>query len=357
MNRNKALDIYRLFLCVTILLFHGYKIIEPFCEEVIPFFGGSLAVEGFFIISGYYFTKEVETKENDIKILMLYKIKRVYPIYFFALFIHIIEEIGACIIGGGKYNKFLFIESDILMLGIYEIPSSWIIVPSWFLSAMLSGMCFIYPFIKKYKSSFYAIYSPIIAFALYGFLFYKYGEITPIMFSTDPVIQIGIISITIVMIRAVAGLLLGTFCYAVCEKLKEVKFSNTGRGLATLIAFVSIIISIIQMFHKKMGKSYEICTVFAWFNLAVIILSRIGFITEKINSMKFDSEFIAEYSLAVYLNQYYCLYVVRHFVAETGILSYLLYISSSLLMGGVAMKFAPKIFNALVKILLIDKDT
>lgn len=342
-SRNVLLDLFRMYLAGAILLFHGWPFIEVYCSRYIPFYNGKLAVEGFFMIVGFFLAKECLIKKRTIVDSMKIKMKHIYPIFLWAMCFHLLEELGAAILGNGSLNRLFFLESDLLLLHGYAVPIVALSIPVWYLSAMFFGICAIYPLVKKFGESFCLIYAPVIAFLLYGVLYNTYGKVVWGVYRED--VMRGD---SMILIRGCAGILLGVFAYAIVDIVKKIDFTKSGKIMIGIFYMFNIVSTTIWMSDSMSSDNNQFLIVLAWMNILVITMSyKGGFVNRYINTHLW-----AEFSLCLYLNQYYCLYAVRHFVDEEGIIPYVVYIITSIIASFVCMKFARKLFGFIKKILI-----
>ena len=192
-GRNNLVELARFLFSILVV---GYHIQMTFSGDSIDFFeNGAVAVEFFFLISGYFLARSVEkisTKEKYNPALescrfMGNKIKGILPTHLTTI-ISVIIVILACdlansgnIILNGLPCIFL-----IQMGGIWtEAYASALIVPEWYLSAMLLCMLLIVPIAlllrKKIKKGILVI--PILLGVL-GVIAVIYGLCTNWAFTT-----------------------------------------------------------------------------------------------------------------------------------------------------------------------------
>ena len=152
-KRNNLVELARFLFSILVV---GYHIQMTFLGDGINFFeNGALAVEFFFLISGYFLARSIEkisAKESYNPALescrfMGNKVKGILPTHLTAI-IAVIIVILACnlansgnIILNGLPSIFL-----VQMGGVWtEAYASALIVPEWYLSSMLLCMLFIVP--------------------------------------------------------------------------------------------------------------------------------------------------------------------------------------------------------------------
>ena len=135
------MGILRVILAISVVLSHSSRIFG------FSFVGGKIAVEAFYIISGFYMTLILNEKyigvNNSYKLFITNRFLRLYPIYWVILFLTILESIAISIYSKGDNlgyfsiyydnfenmnfgsfifllftNLFLFLQDTVLFLGL-----------------------------------------------------------------------------------------------------------------------------------------------------------------------------------------------------------------------------------------------
>lgn len=152
-SRNNLVELARFLFSVLVV---GYHIQMTFLGDSTDFFeNGALAVEFFFLISGYFLARSIEkisAKEQYNPALescrfMGNKVKGVLPTHLTAI-IAVIVVILVCDLGNAGQLLLKGLPSVFLaqMGGVWtEAYANALIVPEWYLSAMLLCMLFIVP--------------------------------------------------------------------------------------------------------------------------------------------------------------------------------------------------------------------
>ncbi len=152
-NRNNLVELARFLFSILVV---GYHIQMTFLGDGINFFeNGALAVEFFFLISGYFLARSIEkisAKEKYNPALescrfMGNKVKGILPTHLTAI-IAVIIVILACDLANSGHILLNGLPSIFLLQegGVWtEAYASALIVPEWYLSAMLLSMLFIIP--------------------------------------------------------------------------------------------------------------------------------------------------------------------------------------------------------------------
>ncbi len=309
---NFEITLLKVFFTFAVLFYHTCKITSKPIEYLFP--GGYLAVEFFFIVSGYFMAASiVRNSKNGIDYsglgFVLHKMKAIYPhiivafvINFFIQMVFIknypiekIAEIGICSIGelsfltfsGIKFSKFYFNG------------------PTWYLSSMVIGMLLLYPFVKKNVYRFGSSFAPIISIIAYAIICQNFKCID---YATK------FVSITTVgTIRAIAALSLGVCLYSVVEGFKNSKFELTAIGnkitriICCLLFILLVAMMVLPSFspHKMFTEMCFIVYLFTFLFLLLISDGSIKFLNNKI------TRFLAVLSLPLYLNHRIWLYLLN----------------------------------------------
>ena len=242
-SRNGTLEFLRFVFCICILLFHIEKEIlglSPLDNGIkIGFFThGAIGVEFFFILSGLFMAKSIDSKrnkdeKNDVgEDLWKFLINKYKGFFIYHIIAFIFLFIITVVINEYNLSKILltFIDSipSIFLIQMTGIPCVAINHIEWYLSAMIISMAIIYPICKKYFNLFIKYIAPIFSILILGYLGYTYGYLTGVNVWTGFAFK--------GLIRGFAEIMLGTFAYYLAKKLSEYKNNlNKYRILLTLL--------------------------------------------------------------------------------------------------------------------------
>ena len=236
--RNGKIDLLRFLFSICVVLNHA-KYIMPNKNLANLFSGYSLAVEFFFLVSGYLLMASIE-KAEKVSTLSLgqetgtYLMKKFKSLYPEAAIAYLITLVVTAVATNASMDK-LFTESwpeGLLLIstGLFE-PK--IMLVSWYVSSMLLCMALLYPLVRKYKDMAVRVILPAVAVLLLGWMCQTYGSVR------SPMKWTGIV--TKGNFRALAELSLGILCYFATKKLKTLDFTRLGRillGVAELTIYV-----------------------------------------------------------------------------------------------------------------------
>ncbi len=297
MKRNQIIDLAKLIFCICVLFNHtsslkngigdGYPVIMQF---------GFLSVEFFFIVSGFLMTKKAFSDESDnLGKSTLHFVSRkfmiIYPFFLVAWVIAFISDIFIA------QSSLIDVLVHLLMsvpfhfqLQMTGIPCYDVIPTTWYISAMLICMVFMYPLIKKFRYSFVFIAAPVLAMLSYGYLGEMIGKLAAVEPLEGTFIHSG-------LFRGVAGMSLGSLSYGVCQKMKSAKFSKRGYIVCTVAEIASYLAAILLMFSQSRFRP-DFVVVFFLFVAVTISFSNVSY-TSRI--FKKEHPLIGQYSLTLYL--------------------------------------------------------
>lgn len=303
-KRNNLVELARFLFSILVV---GYHIQMTFLGDDINFFeNGALAVEFFFLISGYFLARSIEkisAKENYNPALescrfMGNKIKGILPTHLTAI-IAVIVVILACnfnlansgnIILNGLPSIFL-----VQMVGVWtNAYASALIVPEWYLSSMLLCMLFIVPIAlllrKKIKKGILVI--PILLGVL-GVIAVIYGLCTNWAFTTTFVYDL----------RAWGEMCVGMFAYYLSTVIAKKDLKTAPSVTLKVVEMICYCAPIILGF-VPISKSLElVCMVVAVVCIFVAISITFAGKGVAVTNSKVNKAlgYLGSLSLAIYL--------------------------------------------------------
>lgn len=165
-GRNTEVDLLRVVFAIVVLIHHSHGLNPPDITSY-PFVGGYIAVEFFFLLTGYFAAKEIMEASVPAPLmgaqamkLTFSKFSRIFPFVIPAVFIHYImvsllnNSSGFETVKSLTYGIF---EAALLPAsGIYE---SFMVLPLWYLSALLMLLPLFYYLLMK-APSFFLMWQP-----------------------------------------------------------------------------------------------------------------------------------------------------------------------------------------------------
>lgn len=301
-GRNGKIEFLRFLFALIIVIHHSrYLLGDTECM----FLGGSLAVDFFYIVSGYLMMATIEKRNmqgahqiglgKETLSFVLRKAKAIYPDALIAWIIAVIFI--SCV----KQNSLLqtvllFADSifEVTFLKMSGLTATSVNGVTWYISSMLLCMALLYPLIRKHYDVMVHIGLPLIVVLVFGYLCGAYGA------PRNPTMWIGFTYKG--NLRALAEISLGAICYQVVKKLSNVSFTNLGRVLLTILEWGLYILVILYMYYCKAGvRDY----LFLLFIAAAVSLS---FLAKGIDSEWYDRSvffWLGRYSLPLFLGHTY----------------------------------------------------
>lgn len=165
MHKYLTLEFYRLLFTIIICLHHSQLV--PFIRH------GYLAVEFFFIVSGFLLCRSFYEKDLAVKNYFVGRIKKLYPQYLFALvaiscymlfrfFYHGMGNIES--IGLNFLSELFVVQGLLPCLGANNYPM-------WYFAVLIWGGGIVYFILKKCSSKFLSVICPsfVIGYYIYNF--------------------------------------------------------------------------------------------------------------------------------------------------------------------------------------------
>lgn len=156
-ERNYAIDFFRIVFILIVCWHHFQFNTKEWIHT------GWLAVEFFFILSGFYLYKNYKDKEQTSLDYSKYKIKKMYPHYIFSFIMIFI----LCIIRSIFKNEFDIVNygfsgiSEILFLQVNGIFLGGINYPLWYVGTLIVSSFIVYECLKQNEKLFLYIILPI----------------------------------------------------------------------------------------------------------------------------------------------------------------------------------------------------
>lgn len=232
-SRNGAIDFWKFIFSLMVVQFHSSNLTKI---KTTPFVGGAIAVEFFFLVSGWLMAASISRHDEasivtgrDSRDFMLHKIRGLCPEIFIAWGIgFIVQHIarkGVTVsvlikdLMTGVWDMFFLRESG--LEGFKANPAAW------YISAMLLAMLVLVPLFFHSRDMFINVWAPILAIASLGWLSKNVGDLR------GPTDWLGFCYKG--WLRAVGELCMGVICWDICQKIKDIPFSKLARVLFTAL--------------------------------------------------------------------------------------------------------------------------
>ena len=234
-THNGIISFWKFMFSIMVIIFHST---ERLPNPKFFMYYGRIAVEFFFLVSGYLMAKTALNENQNTTDIAKDTIQYIWK-KIKAFFPYILISFILCFIVKNNINrKFTASEIANSIWNLFLLEMSGLNSPSingmtWYISSMLISMLILYPLLKKYKKNFTHIIAPTIVFFVGGWLAYQQGNFA------DPYIWMGITYKGV--FRGFFELSLGTILYELAQKLKTVEFTFLGKLLLTIIETIGFI--------------------------------------------------------------------------------------------------------------------
>lgn len=267
-KRNGYIDIIKFVFALVIMEFHQGTGLFP---------GGRIAVEGFFMISGYLMMRYLERNPYPQDGLGLstarfigHKYKSLLP---FLLPSVLLGYIVSCITGQSGLKaalaKLPLLLFEVVPLKDAGFAGYYVLGISWYLSAMFVALAILYPMCKKWGRNFVLTVCPVAAMLIYGYFSSVYGHLAIGSAYIDGIM------INVGVLRGFAASALGCVLYEICKSLSGKKVSIQGRLLFALLEVVgfALLFALVRGYPKS---KYDYVCIFVIFGLLIIGISGIS---------------------------------------------------------------------------------
>ena len=357
-NRNGKIEFLRFLFSVIIVIHHSRYILG---DDQCLFLGGSLAVEFFFLVSGYLMMASIDRISarkapgqdlgRETLDFLRRKAKAVFPDLLIAWVIALVFTKIAknkSLLGMAALAVDSFFELTLLkMSGLYSFSLNGV---TWYISSMLLCMAILYPLIRKYPDKMKHIGLPLITLFALGYLAGEYGA------PRDPMKWIGFTRKG--NLRAIAEISLGAITYQTVKSAGKVEFTTLGKILITAAEWGAYLILILYMYFAKASERDY------FFILVMAVAVGLSFSHKGIDADLFDnpvSIWLGKWSLPLYLGHTFYSYHLNRILPASlsGGQKIAVYMSCAVVtsfviwgLSALTKKIMPKAMQALKKMLI-----
>lgn len=293
--RTLEIEILRLWCTIAVCLHH-----LRYCSEALPYGGGYIAVDFFFMVSGFYLRQSYVENEVTIGIQEFIKKRfiRLYKDYIIAFLIAFL--ISLCIFKINMKGNIIGYISEALMLEVGNLGSGLRInPPDWYCGYLLFASIIVYIFQKKLKR-WIGSFSLFIGIIIYILLAVTQGHLC--------IFPLGVGVNWMAVLRALAGLLIGIFIFELYKQNNSIKVSK----VVLKIVFFGGIILISYMIFWDTAFSMTDYIVLPIFAILIYIcqLIEIKCLT-KINNKIWER--LSQIVYIVFLNHYVIVKLINYY--------------------------------------------
>ena len=309
-KRNSFIDLIKFCFAILIVLFHATAE-----TGLVP--GGRIAVEGFFMITGYLMMKTIQKQQTSdcligkdtvsflwrkLSLLLPYLIPSAiiafltYALYTRMSFVTILKTV-----------PMLFFE--IFPLKTEGFIGAYYIGISWYLSSMLLALMILYPLCRLKGSAFILGAGIPIVLVIYGYCSYKFGHIGIADEWFD------YFSVRMGTLRGIAGCLSGCILFEASTAVAKIELSQKGNICFIILEIIGYVFFMFIL-QKYPRSKYDYLLVFVLFFLLLVGLSGITSIGKKLKTV--NLRFLGTWSTLFVLNHYYWVRIVKSITEEIG---------------------------------------
>lgn len=251
-GRNGKIELLRFICAVIIFLFHFSQLVNG---DRFLFLSGALAVEFFFVLSGYLMMASVDKAGsaselelgNETLGFLKRKLSVLYPelliAYMIGFAVRLLAREGT-FAGAVKLAAESFWE--VLMLRQTGLQLRDVNHATWYLSSMLICMVILYPLLRKFPDMMGRIVVPFASVLIMGILCRNY--VTP----RDPAQWLGWTYKG--NLRAFSELGMGVLCYQLTKAFRKVELTPLGKAVCTFLEPALYALFIAYMFFRPSSK-------------------------------------------------------------------------------------------------------
>lgn len=299
-KRNGEIEFWRAVFCMIVFIYH----VSIDCSAYPTLFQkGQIGVEFFFLLSGLFMTRSIDTKRDTAsnKTLGLDSIKFVirkyvafFPYHLFAFvvgFIIYIQKFDFHIID--FCQKVLLVIPQFFLFHLGGLTSeAKIVTVEWYLSSMLIGMLIMYPLIRKFYDMYVHVIAPISSLSIMGLSYMKRGSLLGSYNYWEGITTWGVL-------RAIFIMNLGCIAYEIAKYIMAKKLTPFSKVMISLLGLFGYLFTVFFCnfnFDEKVR-----------FSLVLILMFSVAVSYSGINfyGRLFDNGFcryIGKLSLPMYLN-------------------------------------------------------
>ena len=302
-ERNAFISFLKFAFSLIVVVFHCHLLFRG--ANIFLFSKrGYLAVEFFFIVSGFYFMNGIEKNEKSKKNIYLLnfdntikKFKRFVPITLIA---GILTCIIAFIFKDIKLSNIFLSIYNSLLVGIVGIGYN-LNGPIWYLSAIIVIMFLLYPIIRKNKERYIYYIAPLIVLFGLGYMYKQYPSLDLSSYLWNNLFYSGLLRC---LVDINLGILVYEFIKYFNKKMKKIKEKKCKKRIRIILQIIEIVLylfifgfMIFAGYKNKNDYFLLLCILCA----TTITLSEQTYI-KKIFSHKFVY-YLEKLSLYIYINQ------------------------------------------------------
>ncbi len=300
-QRNGTIDFFKFIFAIVIVFYHCAQFFHLKTSALVVC--GYLAVEFYFIVSGWLLMKRAESeKEENVFNATLKMTGKKYASFFIPLLIAVITSLGFRLYNTHLSAKDVFYtivlsSSDLFLLQMAKFQGVWTTEVSWYLSALLIISFLIYPILVKRKDLFCKYLAPLFVLFIYGLFSATWGTVD------GPAYEVGRVYKGV--LRALAGLSLGCIAYCITQKINSATENSllTNKAFLGTVEVITLFGALAFMLLYRHANTMDYFIILALTFGVAIAFSEKSCLNKIFRGKVFST--LGVYSLSLYLNHLY----------------------------------------------------
>ena len=275
MKRNGYIDVIKFLFAIVIAEFHlGTGL----------FMNGRIAVDGFFMISGYLMMRSAEKNpyvvgelgSSSIRFLFRKYISLFTVLFPAVILSSIVNAISRSMTVWDYFKNMPLLLFEIIPLNTAGFRGWYVVGISWYLSSMFIALALLYPICQRFKSSGVLIFCLLTTVLGYGLLSGLYGNIAVgSAFIDGSILHTGVI-------RGLAGCSLGCIIFEIHKKVEKMNFTRFARTVFTVFE-VFLFLLVICAMHGYISGKFDFVSVFIMFIMLLLGICGLSFTGSTLN--------------------------------------------------------------------------
>lgn len=296
-DRNRTVEFYRFFFVCVIYILHARNYNAQWFFQDGTFRGGYLAVEFFFILSGFFIAKKCQKEKDNIQNdaipefrsvkFFVYRYKKLMPQYLISIVVLFIAQsilLDTFDLKDTLLNSF----SEIIGCSIFWRPGRAINLHLWYVSGLIWAGALVYYLMLKHKNFSICVLFP---FSLLFFIGYAYTSVGHI--DLTPAYEVQILA----FFRAFVEIGFGCVLYNIYTYIRDKKFNP----IVMTIIEAALFAAIVFIMWQTRQTTTDFIAVFLIGAFVLVTMLNHGYLSKLLNNS--ISEVLGSISYPMYLNQ------------------------------------------------------
>lgn len=225
-SAGNSIYIWRIVFTVLIMVMHFNNMYSKIYENPHVTDGWYIAVEFFFIVSGYLLMARAENRGKSESALQYTakRYQRLYPEYLFALLVPWVLNICS---GGRSIKESILVLmgnwEEVFMLqciGLNKFP--FMSNATWYISVMLIAGFLIYHCVTRYRESYIKFILPLLLVVIYSYLYRRNVDLDHWIYTENVWLNEGVL-------RGLLDMNIGVVVYLIHMQTEKIQWSKSGR--------------------------------------------------------------------------------------------------------------------------------